>query len=63
MVFQRSQGHVLIHQNPLISIGTVSNEINQILMVQQAQHQNLHKKLSVALQSISVKLLHSYNLN
>ena len=63
MVFQRPQWHVLVNQKPLISIDTVSDKVNQVLMVQEAQHQNLHKELSIPLQSVPVKLLHSYSLN
>lgn len=33
MIFQRSEGHEFVDQKPLISIGTVANQIDEIRMV------------------------------
>lgn len=46
----------------MISIGAVSEQLDELWMVQEAQHQHLDEKLSVALQSFSVELLNCYNL-
>lgn len=42
MIFQWSEGHVLVHKKALISIGAITNQINKVLMMQQTKHENLH---------------------
>lgn len=62
MSFKGTQWHVLIYQKSLISISTISNKIEQIMVFEKTQHQDFNKKLLVSLHSISVQLLHSHNL-
>ena len=62
MIFQRTQRHVLINKEALISISTVTNKINKIRMVQETKHENLHEKFPISLESIPVQLFHSNNL-
>lgn len=62
VVFQRTQRHILVNQKPLVAIGAIANKVDQVWVVQQAQHEDLNKKLPVALQSISIELLYGDNL-
>lgn len=59
VILQGTIRHVLINQNPLIPISTISNQIDKVRMVKKTQHQNLYKKFSVSLESIPVELLNS----
>lgn len=62
MVFQASHRHELINQKPLIPISTVTNQGDEIRMVQQTQHENLHNKFLKALKPITIKLFNCDNL-
>lgn len=62
MIFQRSQRHKLIYQEALVSISTVANQVDQIRVMQEAQHQHLYQKFSIALKAIPVKLFHCNHL-
>lgn len=62
MILQWPQRHELIHEKALISISTVTDQINKIRVMQQTKHQDLYKKLSISLEPISVQLFYGYNL-
>lgn len=57
MVLQWAQWHVLVDEDPLIAIGAVAEQLDKIGMMQETQHEDLDKEFTVALESISVKLL------
>jgi hypothetical protein len=49
MIFQRTQRHVLMNQNPVISICAEANEVDEIRVAQRAQLEDMGKELAVAL--------------
>lgn len=63
MILEAASGHELINQEPLLSVGAVTNEIYKVGMMQQTQHQHLHHKFLVPLKPLKIQLLHSYNLH
>lgn len=46
-----------------MTIGAISNQIDEVRMVYKTERQNLREEFSIALHSILVKLLHSHRLN
>lgn len=62
MILQWSQRHIFIYKKPLITISTVSNQIDQVRVVQETKHKNLNQKFSISLKSISIQLFNCNNL-
>lgn len=62
MIFYGTSGHVIIHEESLISISTIPDEIDKIFMVQETQHEDFDKELLVSLKSMPVKLLDGNHL-
>jgi hypothetical protein len=49
MIFQRTQRHVLVNQNPMSAVGAEANKADEIWVAQRAQLQDMGKELAVAL--------------
>jgi hypothetical protein len=49
MIFQRTQWHVLVNQNPMSAVGAEANKADEIRVAQCAQLQDMGKELAVAL--------------
>lgn len=62
MVLQRVVRHELVHQESLITICTIPNKIDEVRVVEEAEHQDFDEELSIALQAIPVQLLDGHNL-
>lgn len=62
MILQWSQRHIFIYKKSLITISTVSNQIDQVRVVQETKHKNLNQKFSISLKSISIQLFNCNNL-
>jgi len=62
-VFKSRARKVFIYQKTLITISTITNEIDKIFMVNMAQKRNFSQKFLAVFGSMSIELLHSYNLN
>lgn len=54
MILQRAKRHKFINKKTLVSISTVSNQIDKVRMMQETEHKNLNKKFSVSLKPIPV---------
>jgi hypothetical protein len=44
VILERAQWHELVHQDPVMVIGAVANEIDHIFLAQPAQHQDMSEK-------------------
>lgn len=62
VVGEGAEGHVLVDEEPLLAVGAVADEAHQVVVVEEAQHQNLHDELPVALHAVEVQLLHGHKL-
>jgi hypothetical protein len=59
---QGAQRHVLVEEQALLAVGAVSHQIDEVGVVEQAEHQHLHQELVVALNAVPVQLLHGHRL-
>lgn len=55
-------GHELVHQQSLIPVRAIPNKIDEIRMVEEAEHQHFDQELSVALHAVPVELLDCHDL-
>ena len=62
MILQAAHLHKLVNKEPLVAISTVTDQVHEVRVVQQTQHQNLHDEFLIPLQPFKIKLLHSNNL-
>lgn len=62
VIFQAPQWHVLVHQESLIPISAIPDQIDEVGMMQETQHKNLHNELLISLKAFKIKLFDSNNL-
>lgn len=62
VVFQASQGHVVIDKEPLLAFSAVTYQIDEVRVMQMREHQNLDQKLLVPLVTRFIQLLDGYIL-
>lgn len=63
MVLQRTHWHVFVDKDSLISISAISKQFHKVLVMEQAEHEDLNEEFPVSLKSLSVELLNCYHLN
>jgi hypothetical protein len=62
MALQAAEGHVLVHEQPLVPLRAEPDQANKILMIQHCKHEHLYQELVTALHTILSKLLHRHHL-
>jgi hypothetical protein len=62
MILQRALGHVLIDQDPLVRVCAVAEQLDEVGVVKEAEHEHLDEELAVALEPVPVQLLHGDHL-
>jgi hypothetical protein len=54
MILQRALGHVLIDQDPLVRVCAVAEQLDEVGVVKEAEHEHLDEELAVALEPVPV---------
>lgn len=57
MAFQATLRHVLVNQEPLIAVSAEPNEVDEVGMPKNDQHEDLHYELLAPLEALPVELL------
>ena len=62
MVFQGAGGHGLVDQQPLVPVGAVADDVDEVLVVELAEHGNPGQERLVVLEAVLVQLLDGHGL-
>jgi hypothetical protein len=63
VVFQGAAVHVLVDEEPLVAVGAVTDDVDEVLLVELAELGDLGQELDVALEAMLVHLLDGHGLN
>lgn len=63
MALQAAEWHVLVHQQPLVTLRAEADQTDEMRMVEHGQHQHLHQELVPPLHAVPGELLHCHHLH
>ena len=62
MVFQGASGHGLVDQQPLVPVCAVADDVDEVLVVEMAEHGDPGQERLVVLEAVLVQLLDGHGL-
>jgi hypothetical protein len=60
--FQVAGGHELVDEEPLVAVGAVADDVDEVVVVEPAELRDLVQELIVALEAMPVQLLDDHGL-